>query len=132
MTVIMRGVVAVGAIVWLLGSCASEPPPPLEVLKPSQLNARWKDFDRKPVAVHGWVQRAGHEACIYDNEQDARADDPSARDRRVTLIGVPEADAKDLFGKVDTIKGIFRWDIESRSLDFGLCHYSGVEFQSAS
>jgi hypothetical protein len=130
MKLMLAGVVA--AAVCVLVGCASEQPAKLEVLKPSELNARWKDFDRKPVEVHGWVQQTGREACIYDTEEDARSDDPSVRDRRVTLINVPESSAKSLFGKVDTIRGIFRWDIESRNLNFGLCHYSGVEFQGAS
>jgi hypothetical protein len=119
--------------IFLLASCASEPPPPLEVLSPSALNTRWKDFDRKPVMVHGWLQQTGHAACIYDDAQDARSDeDISAHDRRLAVIGIPEAEARGLFGKTVTIKGTFQYDIQRRSPDFGLCHFSGVEFSGAS
>lgn len=117
---------------FLMSGCASEPPKPLEVLKPSELNARWKDFDRKPVMVHGWVQQTGHAACIYDDEDAARSNELSDRDRRLAVINVPQADAGRLSGKIDTIKGLFRWDIQIHSPDFDLCHYSGIEFESAS
>jgi len=121
---------------WVLGlflaaGCASEPPPPLEVLKPSELNARWKDFDRKPVMVHGWVRQTGRTACIYDDEDAARSNELSDRDRRLAVINIPPDDASRLAGKMDTIKGLFRWDIQSHSPDFDVCHYSGIEFGGA-
>ena len=121
---------------WILGlvlmaGCASEPPPPLEVLKPSELNARWKDFDRKPVMVHGWLQQTGHTACIYDDEESARSNELSDHDRRLAVIDIPPAEASRLAGKMDTIKGLFRWDIQTHSPDFSVCHYSGIEFGSA-
>ena len=116
----------------LMAGCATEPPPPLEVLSPSALNARWKDFDRKPVMVHGWLQQTGHTVCIYDDAHDVQSDDISARDRRLAVVGVPEAEAHGLFGRTVTIKGTFQYDIQRRSPDFGLCHFSGVEFSGAS